>query len=156
VDEFVLALAARGATDRWVGQQCAWVGELLAFAGCPVWGVRPVNVDGWLAVARGRGVGRRRGRCLGFLFGSPHLPIHLDGVICQSNGDLPVDADYLAGVDRDMNRAGPCPLGWTKYRSAFSMGSSLWQGDGRLKLYPRAAAHTGQPQAGFSPPPTAR
>ncbi|MFF1594797.1 tyrosine-type recombinase/integrase [Streptomyces sp. NPDC058286] len=57
MDEFVLALAARGATDRWVGQQAAWVGELLAFAGCPVWGVRPVHVDGWLALARGRGVG---------------------------------------------------------------------------------------------------
>ncbi|MER5376258.1 hypothetical protein [Streptomyces sp. NPDC002553] len=53
-----------------------------------------------------------RERCLGFLFGSPHLPIQLDGVIWQSNGELPVDADYLAGVDRDMNRAGLRPLGW--------------------------------------------
>lgn len=53
-----------------------------------------------------------RERCLGFLFGFPHLPIHLDGVIWQSNGELPVDADYLAGVDRDMNRAGLRPLGW--------------------------------------------
>jgi hypothetical protein len=33
-------------------------------------------------------------------------------VIWQSNGELPVDADYLVGVDRDMNRAGLCPLGW--------------------------------------------
>ncbi|GGQ45634.1 hypothetical protein ACFFKE_11430 [Streptomyces mutabilis] len=53
-----------------------------------------------------------RARCPGFLFGSPHLPIRLDGVIWQSNGELPVDEDYLAGVDRDMNRAGLCPLGW--------------------------------------------
>ncbi|MEU6806728.1 hypothetical protein [Streptomyces neyagawaensis] len=53
-----------------------------------------------------------RERCLGFLFGSPHRPIRVDGVIWQSNGELPVDADYLAGVDRDMNRAGLCPLGW--------------------------------------------
>ncbi|TGG78398.1 hypothetical protein [Streptomyces albus] len=54
-----------------------------------------------------------RERCLGFLFGSPHLPITLDGVIWQSNGKLPVDADYLAGVDRDMNRVGLRPLGWS-------------------------------------------
>lgn len=54
-----------------------------------------------------------RERCLGFLFGSPHLPIALDGVIWQSNWELPVDADYLAGVDRDMNRAGLRPLGWS-------------------------------------------
>ncbi|MEV0695913.1 hypothetical protein [Streptomyces sp. NPDC050388] len=54
-----------------------------------------------------------RERCLGFLFGFPSLPIQLDGVIWQSNGELPVDADYLAGVDRDMNRAGLRPLGWT-------------------------------------------
>jgi hypothetical protein len=54
-----------------------------------------------------------RERCLGFLFGSPHLPIVLDGVIWQSSWELPVDADYLAGVDRDMNRAGLRPLGWS-------------------------------------------
>ncbi|MEV8103993.1 hypothetical protein [Streptomyces sp. NPDC088135] len=54
-----------------------------------------------------------RERCLGFLFGSPHLPIALDGVIWQSNWELPVDADYLEGVDRDMNRAGLRPLGWS-------------------------------------------
>ncbi|MDQ1013409.1 hypothetical protein QFZ82_007977 [Streptomyces sp. V4I23] len=54
-----------------------------------------------------------RERCLGFLFGFPSLPIRLDGVIWQSNGELPVDADYLAGIDRDMNRAGLRPLGWT-------------------------------------------
>ncbi|MEU8949636.1 hypothetical protein [Streptomyces sp. NPDC048489] len=54
-----------------------------------------------------------RERCLDFLFGSPHLPIVLDGMIWQSNGDLPVDADYLAGVDRDMDRAGLRPLGWS-------------------------------------------
>ncbi|WP_244291574.1 hypothetical protein [Streptomyces subrutilus] len=54
-----------------------------------------------------------RERCLGFLFGFPSRPIRLEGVIWQSNGELPVDADYLAGVDRDMNRAGLRPLGWT-------------------------------------------
>ncbi|GAA3163811.1 hypothetical protein [Streptomyces ramulosus] len=54
-----------------------------------------------------------RERCLDFLFGFPNRPIRLDGVIWQSNGELPVDADYLAGVDRDMNRAGLRPLGWT-------------------------------------------
>ncbi|MFJ8755202.1 hypothetical protein ACIREO_38745 [Streptomyces sp. NPDC102441] len=54
-----------------------------------------------------------RERCLDFLFGSPHLPIVLDGVIWQSYGELPVDADYLAGVDRDMDRAGLRPLGWS-------------------------------------------
>ncbi|MFF2964427.1 hypothetical protein ACFVT1_37345 [Streptomyces sp. NPDC057963] len=54
-----------------------------------------------------------RERCLDFLFGFPSLPIRLEGVIWQSNGELPVDADYLAGVDRDMNRAGLRPLGWT-------------------------------------------
>ncbi|GGS82815.1 hypothetical protein [Streptomyces badius] len=54
-----------------------------------------------------------RERCLGFLFGFPHLPIALDGVIWQSNWELPVDADYLAGVDRDMDRAGLRPLGWS-------------------------------------------
>lgn len=54
-----------------------------------------------------------RERCLDFLFGFPHLPILLDGVIWQSNGELPVDADYLAGVDRDMDRTGLCPLGWS-------------------------------------------
>ncbi|MEU1669387.1 hypothetical protein ABZ547_38605 [Streptomyces sparsogenes] len=54
-----------------------------------------------------------RERCLGFLFGFPSLPIWLDGVIWQSNGELPVDADYLAGVDRDMDRVGLRPLGWT-------------------------------------------
>ncbi|MEU9624220.1 hypothetical protein [Streptomyces sp. NPDC048155] len=54
-----------------------------------------------------------RERCLGFLFGFPSLPIQQDGVIWQSNGELPVDADYLASVDRDMNRAGLRPLGWT-------------------------------------------
>ncbi|MEU7384685.1 MULTISPECIES: hypothetical protein [unclassified Streptomyces] len=54
-----------------------------------------------------------RERCLGFLFGSPHTPIQLDGVIWQSNRELPVDADYLEGVDGDMNRAGLRPLGWT-------------------------------------------
>ncbi|MEU3777420.1 hypothetical protein AB0F11_30340 [Streptomyces sp. NPDC032472] len=54
-----------------------------------------------------------RERCLDFLFGFPHLPIALDGVIWQSNGELPVDADYLAGVDRDMDHAGLRPLGWS-------------------------------------------
>jgi site-specific recombinase XerD len=57
VDEFVLALAARGTTDRWVGQQRAWVRELLAFAQGPVWAVTPADVDGWLAAARARGAG---------------------------------------------------------------------------------------------------
>ncbi|MEU1558503.1 tyrosine-type recombinase/integrase [Streptomyces scabiei] len=57
VDEFVLALAARGATDRWVGQQRSWLGELLAFAQVPVWEVGPGDVDGWLAAARERGAG---------------------------------------------------------------------------------------------------
>jgi hypothetical protein len=54
-----------------------------------------------------------RERCLGFLFGFPSLPIQLDGVIWQSSRELPVDTDYLAGVDRDMNRAGLRPLGWS-------------------------------------------
>ncbi|GAB2766861.1 site-specific integrase [Streptomyces bullii] len=57
VDEFVLALAARGVTDRWVGQQRVWVRELLAFAGVPVWAVTPGDVDGWLDAARARGTG---------------------------------------------------------------------------------------------------
>ncbi|MEU0213190.1 hypothetical protein [Streptomyces canus] len=34
-------------------------------------------------------------------------------MIWQSNRELPVDADYLAGVDRDMDRAGLRPLGWS-------------------------------------------
>lgn len=54
-----------------------------------------------------------RERHLDFLFGLSSLPIRLDGVIWQSNGELPVDADYLAGVDRDMDRVGLRPLGWT-------------------------------------------
>ncbi len=54
-----------------------------------------------------------RERCLGFLFGFPSRPIRLDGVIWQSNGELPVDENYLAGVDRDMDRAGLRTLGWT-------------------------------------------
>lgn len=58
LDEFVLALAARGVTDRWVGQQRAWVRELLAFAGCRRgrWG-RRMWMAGWLLPgpgARGR------------------------------------------------------------------------------------------------------
>ncbi|GHE56120.1 hypothetical protein GCM10018785_26750 [Streptomyces longispororuber] len=57
-----------------------------------------------------------RERCLGFLFGPLRLPITLDGVIWQSNWDLPVDAAYLAGVDRDMNRVGLRPLGWSLAR----------------------------------------
>ncbi|MEU9663536.1 tyrosine-type recombinase/integrase [Streptomyces chartreusis] len=57
MDEFVLALAARGATDRWVGQQQAWVRDLLAFAGVAAWAVTPADVDGWLAAARARGAG---------------------------------------------------------------------------------------------------
>ncbi|MET9412542.1 hypothetical protein ABZX90_43645 [Streptomyces sp. NPDC002935] len=57
VDEFVLALAARGVTDRWVVQQRVWVEQLLAFAACPVWEVQPGDVDGWLVAARGRGTG---------------------------------------------------------------------------------------------------
>ncbi|WAU82251.1 hypothetical protein O1Q96_22315 [Streptomyces sp. Qhu-G9] len=55
MDEFVLALGGRGATDRWVAQQRAWVHELLAFAQGPVWAVTPADVDGWLAAARARG-----------------------------------------------------------------------------------------------------
>ncbi|MFF3968080.1 tyrosine-type recombinase/integrase [Streptomyces griseorubiginosus] len=63
VDEFVLALAARGVTDRWAVQQRAWVEQLLAFASCPVWEVGPTDVDGWLAAARERGTGpQRRGQ----------------------------------------------------------------------------------------------
>ncbi|MFD5764269.1 hypothetical protein ACFWIN_00385 [Streptomyces sp. NPDC127049] len=54
-----------------------------------------------------------RERCLGFPFGSAHLPITLDGVIWQLNWELPVDADYLQGVDGDMNRAGLRLLGWS-------------------------------------------
>ncbi|MGW0552110.1 hypothetical protein [Streptomyces altiplanensis] len=34
-------------------------------------------------------------------------------MIWQSNGELPVNADYLAGVEWDMNRAGLRPLGGT-------------------------------------------
>ncbi|MGW3820535.1 hypothetical protein [Streptomyces sp. NPDC005046] len=57
MDEFVLALAARGVTDRWIVQQRVWVEQLLAFAACPVWEVQPGDVDGWLVAARGRGTG---------------------------------------------------------------------------------------------------
>ncbi|WP_031173448.1 hypothetical protein [Streptomyces durhamensis] len=34
-------------------------------------------------------------------------------MIWQSNRELPVDANYLAGIDRDMNRVGLRLLGWT-------------------------------------------
>ncbi|MER7050061.1 hypothetical protein [Streptomyces jumonjinensis] len=61
-----------------------------------------------------------RERCLSFLFGSPHLPVLLDGVVWQSNRTLPVDAAYLAGIDRDMTRAGLRTLGWTTQRSLTS------------------------------------
>ncbi|MGK5628583.1 hypothetical protein [Streptomyces sp. URMC 123] len=54
-----------------------------------------------------------RERCLSFLFGYSSLPIPLAGVIWQVNGKLPVDEGFLAGVDRDMERAGLRPLGWT-------------------------------------------
>ncbi|MFD8615353.1 hypothetical protein ACFV09_41815 [Streptomyces sp. NPDC059631] len=48
VDEFVLALAARGVTDRWAVQQRAWIEQLLAFAARPVWGSSlPMSTDGW-------------------------------------------------------------------------------------------------------------
>ncbi|MFJ4633983.1 tyrosine-type recombinase/integrase [Streptomyces sp. NPDC088847] len=57
VDEFVLALAARGVTDRWVVQQRVWIEELMVFASCPVWEVEPADVDGWLVAARVRGTG---------------------------------------------------------------------------------------------------
>ncbi|MCX4564551.1 hypothetical protein OHA02_51570 [Streptomyces phaeochromogenes] len=75
VDEYVLASAGRGTTDRWVAQQRAWVLELLAFARCPVWAVTPADVDGWLAAARARGAGTQTraqmahtvARCYGFL-----------------------------------------------------------------------------------------
>lgn len=40
-----------------MSRQRAWVRGLLAFAGVPVWGVGPVDVDGWLAAARARGTG---------------------------------------------------------------------------------------------------
>lgn len=50
-----------------------------------------------------------RERCLGFLFGFPSPPVRLDGLIWQSNGELPVDAIYLADIDRDMNRARAAP-----------------------------------------------
>ncbi|MGW3669534.1 hypothetical protein [Streptomyces sp. NPDC005141] len=53
----MLALAARGTTDKWVGQQRAWVNELLTFAQGPVRAVTPEDVDGWLAAARARGAG---------------------------------------------------------------------------------------------------
>ncbi|MER6958894.1 hypothetical protein [Streptomyces sp. NPDC000618] len=62
MDEFVLALAARGVTDRWAGRQRAWVCGLLAFAGGAVWEVRPADVDGWLAGARVRGAGTQTRR----------------------------------------------------------------------------------------------
>lgn len=89
----------------------------------------PRRCRAWTVGCRGAGRGRRtdgrcrlspeqsaavlRKRCLGSLFDFPSLPIRLDGVIWQSNGELPVDVDYLAGVDRDMNRAGLRLLGWT-------------------------------------------
>ncbi|MFI2764805.1 hypothetical protein ACH5A3_39245 [Streptomyces echinatus] len=57
VDEFVLVLAARGVTDRLAVQQRVWIEQLMAFASCPVWEVRPADVDGWMAAARERGTG---------------------------------------------------------------------------------------------------
>ncbi len=36
-----------------------------------------------------------------------HLPVPLDGLIWQSHWKLPVDAAYLAAIDRDMDRARP-------------------------------------------------
>ncbi|GGU67918.1 hypothetical protein GCM10010274_65370 [Streptomyces lavendofoliae] len=47
-----------------------------------------------------------RERCLDFLLGFPHLPITVVGVIWQPNWKLPLGADYLAGIDRDMSRVG--------------------------------------------------
>ncbi|WP_328335894.1 MULTISPECIES: hypothetical protein [unclassified Streptomyces] len=41
--------------------------------------------------------------------------MQLGGVIWQSNGKLPVDAPYLAGIDRDMARTGLRPLGWSTH-----------------------------------------
>ncbi|WP_406375736.1 hypothetical protein OG788_39360 [Streptomyces sp. NBC_00647] len=40
-----------------MGQQRAWVHELLTFAQGPVWEVTPEDVDGWPAAARARGAG---------------------------------------------------------------------------------------------------
>ncbi|MFE4716632.1 tyrosine-type recombinase/integrase [Streptomyces sp. NPDC056728] len=56
VDEFVLALAASGASDGWVAAQRGVVAGFAEFVGRPVWWVRPVDVDGWLVAARGRGL----------------------------------------------------------------------------------------------------
>ncbi|MFG2227716.1 hypothetical protein [Streptomyces sp. NPDC048644] len=54
-----------------------------------------------------------RDRCLSFLFN--HLPVPLDGLIWQSQRKLPVDAAYLAAIDRDMDRVGLRPLGWVTH-----------------------------------------
>ncbi len=70
VDEFVLALAARGGMDRWAVQQRVWVEQLLAFAACPVWEVQPGDVDGWLVAARERGRGpQTRGQMAQAVYG---------------------------------------------------------------------------------------
>ncbi|WP_258177332.1 hypothetical protein [Streptomyces solincola] len=70
-----------------------------------------------------------RERCLGFLFGFPHLPIHLDGVIWQVNDELPVDKDYLAGVDQTWTGPGCTPwAGHPLLCGPTSTGNCPWRG----------------------------
>ncbi|MET8630281.1 hypothetical protein ABZW30_42355 [Kitasatospora sp. NPDC004669] len=56
-----------------------------------------------------------RERYLSFLFGIPHLPVELSGLILQVREEIPVDDAYLDGVERDMDRAGLRTLGWTTF-----------------------------------------
>ncbi|WP_237409007.1 hypothetical protein [Streptomyces sp. M2CJ-2] len=95
-----------------------------------------------------------RKRCLGFLFGFPSLPIQLDGVIWQSNGELPVDADYLAGVDRDMNRAGLHPPGLDALRAVARPAQATARGrpDEGPRLRPAVPAHCWAPAHGAGRP----
>ncbi len=57
-----------------------------------------------------------RERCLAFLFSIHRLKVPLEGVIWHTHEGPPVDAAYLAGIDRDMDRVGLPSLGWTVYK----------------------------------------
>jgi hypothetical protein len=57
-----------------------------------------------------------RERYLSFRFGLPRPPVHMAGVIWQTASELPVEPEYLAAVDRDMDRVGLPTLGWVQQR----------------------------------------
>ncbi|MEU4969117.1 hypothetical protein [Streptomyces smyrnaeus] len=57
-----------------------------------------------------------RDRCRSFLFNIHRREIPLKGVIWQTHRKPPVDAAYLARIDRDMDRAGLPSLGWNTFK----------------------------------------